>query len=220
MEEACTYRMPISLRQLFCTILVYCAPANPTELLFKFKDDMTKDYISLQKLTKEEPRQQLLQALNSELQSMGKNLQDLQLSHLLDSPIDHQSMCREVHNETDLPISEEDLQSPALLNTEQTMAYDEILDAVFNNKSKCFFIDGPGGKGKTFLYRAILAAVRSQRKIALATASSGVAASILPNGCTAHSRFKIPITKENKLCCKVGKQTGLTTLLKQTALII
>lgn len=68
--------MPISLRQLFCTILVYCAPANPTELLFKFKDDMTKDYISLQKLTKEEPRQQLLQALNSELQSMGKNLHD------------------------------------------------------------------------------------------------------------------------------------------------
>lgn len=125
-----------------------------------------------------------------------------------------------MHDEKDLPIFEEDLQSPALLNTEQTMAYDEILDTVFNNKSKCFIIDGPGGKGKTFLYRAIIAAVRSKQKIALATASSGVAASILPNGCTAHSRFKIPITKENKLCCKVGKQTGLTTLLKQIALII
>lgn len=32
-----------------------------------------------------------------------------------------------------------------------------------------FFIDGPGGTGKTFLYKAILATVRSQNKIALAT---------------------------------------------------
>lgn len=158
--------------------------------------------------------------MNSELQSMGKNLHDFQLSHLLDSPINHQSICREVHDETDLPISEEDLQSPALLNAKQKMAYDEILDAIFANKSKCFFINGPGGTGKTFLYRAILAQVRSQRKIAIATASSGVAASILPNGRTAHSRFKIPITKEARLCCKVGKQTSLATLSKQTALII
>lgn len=220
MEEACMYRMPISLRQLFCTILVYCAPANPTELFFKFEDDMTKDYTLLQKLTKQEARQLLLQAMNSELQSMGKNLHDFQLSHLLDSPINHQSICREVHDETDLPISEEDLQSPALLNAKQKMAYDKILDAIFANKSKCFFISGPGGTGKTFLYRAILAQVRSQRKIAIATASSGVAASILPNGRTAHSRFKIPITKEARLCCKVGKQTSLATLSKQTALII
>src|SRR5689334_24200721 len=45
-----------------------------------------------------------------------------------------------------------------------------------------------GGTGKTFLYRALLAKVRGQNKIAIATATSGVAASIMPGGRTAHSR--------------------------------
>lgn len=220
MEEACVYRMPMSLKQLFCTILVYCALASPTELFLKFEDDMAEDYVSVQKLTKEIARQQLLQSLNSELQSMGKSLHDFQLSHLLTATIDHQPICKEVQDETNICISEEDLRSSALLNTEQTIAYNQILDAVFSNKSKSFFIDGPGGTGKTFLYRAILAAVCSQRKIALATASSGVAASILPNGQTAHLRFKIPINGEGKLCCSVGKQSGLATLLIETVLII
>lgn len=220
MQEACAYQMPISLRQLFCTILIYCNPANPTELFFKFEDDMIEDYISLQKLTKDQARQQLLSALNSELQSMGKSLHDYHLSHLLDIQIDHQLISREIQDETDLQISEENLRSFTVLNAEQTMAYNEILDAVFNTKSKSFFIDGPGGTGKTFLYRAVLATVQSQQKITLETATSGVAASILPNGRTAHSRFKIPITTNGKLSCKVGKQTGLATLLRQTALII
>lgn len=65
----------------------------------------------------------------------------------------------------------------------------------------------------------MLAAVRSQRKITLATATSGVAASILPNSRTAHSRFKIPIGK-GKLACNVTKQLGLAELFKATSLII
>ncbi|XP_030479392.1 uncharacterized protein LOC115696639 [Cannabis sativa] len=38
-------------------------------------------------------------------------------------------------------------------------------------------LDGPGGTGKTFLYKALLAKIRSTNLVALATASSGVAAS-------------------------------------------
>jgi hypothetical protein len=45
----------------------------------------------------------------------------------------------------------------------------------------------------TYLYRALLAKVRSMGLIAIATATSGIAASIMPGGRTAHSRFKIPI---------------------------
>lgn len=41
-------------------------------------------------------------------------------------------------------------------------------------------MDGPGGTGKTFLYKALLARVRSEGLIAIATATSGIAASILP----------------------------------------
>ncbi|KAG5521131.1 hypothetical protein RHGRI_033625 [Rhododendron griersonianum] len=48
-EEACAYQMPISLRQLFCTILVYCAPMNPTELFLKFEAYMIEDYLAIQR---------------------------------------------------------------------------------------------------------------------------------------------------------------------------
>jgi hypothetical protein len=58
-------------------------------------------------------------------------------------------------------------------------------------------LDGPGGTGKTFLYKAPLAKVRSQGKLVVATATFGVAASILPGGRTANSRFKIPLTIED-----------------------
>ncbi|KAG5564858.1 hypothetical protein RHGRI_000901 [Rhododendron griersonianum] len=220
MEEACTYRMPFSLRQLFSTILVYCAPVNPLELFFKFEDDMVEDYISIQRISKDVARQILLQTLNAKLESMGKNLNHFQLSQLITSDSTKKATPREVEDEMNIPISENDLKSPDLLNDEQLIAYNEILDAVFHKKPKCFFIDGPGGTGKTFLYRALLAAVRSQHQIALATASSGVAASILPNGRTAHSRFKIPINCEGKLSCSISKQSGLATLIKETAVII
>ena len=59
-----------------------------------------------------------------------------------------------------------------------------------------FFVDGPGGIGKTFLYRTILATLRKARHIAIATATSGIAATLLPGGRIAHSRFKIPLTPD------------------------
>ena len=58
-------------------------------------------------------------------------------------------------------------------------------------------MDGPSGTGKTYLYRALLATISSQNKIAVATATSSVAASIMPSGRTAHSRFKIPLTLDD-----------------------
>ncbi len=51
-----------------------------------------------------------------------------------------------------------------------------------------FFIDGPGGTGKTFFYDTLMTKVRSKGDIALAVASSGVSAVLLKNGRTAHSR--------------------------------
>jgi hypothetical protein len=68
-----------------------------------------------------------------------------------------------------------------------------------------FFVDGPGGIGKTSLYRALLGTVRSQNKLVVATAKSGVAASIMPGGRTAHSRFKIPHTLDDKHGCGFTK---------------
>ena len=106
------------------------------------------------------------------------------------------------------------------LNPEQRLAYDEILAAVDGNKGGVFFADGAGGTGKTFLYRALLARVRHARKIALATATSGVAASIMPGGRTAHLRFKIPLKLEEGASCNFTKESGTAKLLNMASLIL
>jgi ATP-dependent DNA helicase PIF1 len=64
---------------------------------------------------------------------------------------------------------------------------------VINKKGRVFFVDGPGGTSKTFLYRCLIATDHSEGLITVAIATSGIAASIMPGGRTAHSVFKIPI---------------------------
>ncbi|XP_060184048.1 uncharacterized protein LOC132613812 [Lycium barbarum] len=95
-----------------------------------------------------------------------------------------------------------------------------ILNRIFSNKPGAFFIDGPGGTGKTFLYRALLATVRLKGFIAIATTTSGVAASVLPGGRTAHSCFKLPIDVGENYCCNISKQSSLAFLIQDAKLIV
>jgi ATP-dependent DNA helicase PIF1 len=79
-------------------------------------------------------------------------------------------------------VNEEDKNLHKSLNTKQMAAYKTIISTVNSPNGGAFYIDGPGGTGKTFLYRTLLGIVRSQDKIVVATTTSGVAASIMPGG--------------------------------------
>ena len=74
--------------------------------------------------------------------------------------------------------------------------------------------------GKTFLIEALLATVRGLGKIALAVASSGIAAELLEGGRTAHSQFKIPIPIHETSVCSILLQSADAKLIQQTSLII
>lgn len=127
---------------------------------------------------------------------------------------------RELTEEQNLGFDQEHLKIIETLNTEQRAGFDEILDHVMSNRSKVFFVDGPGGTDKTYLYKALIAKVRSMDLIAVATATSGIAASIMPGGRTAHSRFKIPIKLSDSTMCNFTKQSGTAELLRRASLII
>ena len=92
-----------------------------------------------------------------------------------------------------------------MLTIEQKVAYKRIISHVEQKKPGLFFIDGPGGTGKTFLYNALYAKVRLLNQIVLPTTTSGIAVSNMPTGRTAHSRFKIPIDCGQCLSYNVGK---------------
>ena len=84
------------------------------------------------------------------------------------------------------------------------------------------FLDAPGGTGKTYLLNLLLAKVRQEGDIALAVASSGIAATLLDGGKTAHSTFKLPlnIASCDMPTCNINKGTFRAELLRRCRLIV
>ena len=81
-------------------------------------------------------------------------------------------------------------------------------------------IDASGGTGKTFILSHILNKIRVKGLVALATAASGIAASLLPNGTTFHSRTKCPLTLTEDSTCNINDCDSTATLIRMTHLMV
>ncbi|XP_072058211.1 uncharacterized protein [Arachis hypogaea] len=104
--------------------------------------------------------------------------------------------------------------------TELRVAYNTIFNAVSHGIGGFFFVYGYGGTGKTFLCNALSASIRSKGHIVLNVASSGIATLFLPNGRTAHSRFKVPLSVNQDSICNIRQGTPLAHLISSAKLII
>ncbi|PWZ57979.1 ATP-dependent DNA helicase PIF1 [Zea mays] len=197
--------MPSALRRLFATILVYCEPSDVAVLWQKHLDAMSEDY-QRRSQSKTHVEQMVLIDIRNMLQSMGKDIKTFPLPPIIDAYDDAIGTAREVYEEESIEPAAGDVALKDSLNEEQRAAYDKILSAVDTDQGGLFFVDGPGGTEKTYLYRVPLTTLRSQGKIAVATATSGVAASIMPGGRTAHSRFKIPLTIDDGAASMTKRQ--------------
>ncbi|KAG7972490.1 hypothetical protein I3843_07G186700 [Carya illinoinensis] len=192
---------------------------NKDKLWERFEKEMSIDFL-IRNVSSTVVRKMVLQDIASTLESIGK---DINMYRFVPADIfygQNEFTNREIDDERVVTIPTEDLLASQVLNSEQKNAYDLILHTLVSNKAGAFFVDGPAGTGKTFLYKALLTEIRSKNMIALATASSGVAASILPGGRTAHSRFKIPLNADKSSTCNVSKQENLAKLLRLAKLII
>ena len=104
-----------------------------------------------------------------------------------------------------------------LLTADQREVYDSFCSLIGDNEGGMLFLDAPGGTGKTFLINLLLAKLRSEGKIALATASSGIAATLLTGGRTLHSTFKIPLDlyAMDIPICSIKKGTALCKVIQE-----
>ena len=133
--------------------------------------------------------------------------------------IDGNSLIHEEMSYNNDPVAVEEAWkgfNPGQLHAAQT-----ILDAVNNLRSqnRIFFLNGAGGAGKTYVQNTVLKKVRLDGNIALAVASSGIAATLLQGGTTAHSKFKIPLDADQTSTCNVRHGGQLAQLLKKAKLI-
>jgi len=157
-------------------------------------------------LTDDQLKAYALAKIEIMLQSSGKGLKDY--------PPMPRADCASVHDVQDVLINDElNYDRKALakehdrlmssMTSEQRNVYDTIMTKVSQNKPGLFFLYGYGGTGKTFLWRAMASALRSQGEIVLIVASSGIAALLIPGGKTAHSRFGIPILIHDASTCPI-----------------
>ena len=232
LEEAAVSQSARSLRALFAVMLHSCSMSNPLALWEKYKDELSEDFLHQTRL--QNPTLQIdfgpeifnlaLIALEDKLAEMGGK----QLTHY-DLPETHRGqenrLATEVLRETsynmdDLTLYVEE-NEPKLL-ADQRSAYNIILDSVNQQKGRIIFLDAPGGTGKTFVTKLLLSKIRQQGKIALAVTSSGIAATLLPGGRTAHSALKLPLnlTSRDTPVCNISKNSGAGEMLKQCSLII
>ncbi|XP_029645709.1 uncharacterized protein LOC115219672 [Octopus sinensis] len=84
-------------------------------------------------------------------------------------------------------------------------------------KKGIFFLDTPGGTGKTFVIQLLLA-----KDVAVAVASSGIAATLLFSGTTAQSTFKLPfdLVRSAVPSCNITKTSEKGLLLWSCQLIV
>lgn len=87
--------------------------------------------------------------------------------------------------------------------------------------SNVFYLDGPGGTGKTFLYNNLILSLRHVFGVnSIAVAWTGIAACLLINGQTAHRAFKIPLTLSDTSKAGFDMESHETQTIRKSGLIL
>jgi hypothetical protein len=110
-----------------------------------------------------------------------------------------------------------------VLASEQADIFDKVTHSIDDTAepNRCFFIQSAGGCGKTFLLNNLLDYARSRHHIAVAVASTGIAALLLHGGTTAHSRFGLPLqSAPGEGTSSLGMQTEKVKVLRLASIIV
>ncbi|GBP32285.1 hypothetical protein EVAR_86117_1 [Eumeta japonica] len=189
LAEAALNCTAIQIRLLFAIVLTTCFPARAQILWENHKDSMTDDILHQHRIRchdltitfSDEMYNEALIAIedlciviaNLPLSNFGMNSPNRTASDLMNT-----EMNRELQYST-VEMAAIVARNVPLMNEEQRTIYDRIMLAVSAGQGGFFFLDAPGGTGKTFVISLILAEIRSNNGIALAVASSGIAATLL-----------------------------------------
>lgn len=96
-----------------------------------------------------------------------------------------------------------------------------VIDALDNNQPLAVFADAPGGGGKTYCFNTLLSYVRKQGDVALAVASTGIAAILLEGGRTLHSSFRgAPLKPTANDPTWIDPKSERATLIRRARLIV
>ena len=237
LTEATVTDRPYKIRDMFAIMLHMCEISDPLRLWEQHKEAMAQDFLrTLRRRANDDTLpytdaifNRALLCIENKLLSFpgGKPLSDYHLpSPDRSSEQEDDSLPREIAAEysyNNAELQERLTTNERSLTEEQRHIYEELLAYVARGPDdSIIFLDAPGGTGKTYLLNLFLDKIRSQGDIALAVASSGIAATLLTGGKTAHSVFKLPldISRYERPTCTVQKNTARARLLSLAKVVV
>ena len=236
LTEAAVTKLCSQIRELYVVILRFCFPADPKKLFDDFWADWTDDFKQMGdrrglNFTEDQLKTMVRLDIQVRLQSHENDLPDFGLPPMTDE--EKASVEGLVNTEAAVIREEMDYDVNELaanvettipkFTEEQSEIFDTIMRAVQQQESLQVFISARGGCGKSFLLNAILDAVRSLEAggcLALATATTGIAAQLLHMGRTFHSRLKAPFTPSEDSTLNIPAQSVLADLVRRSRLIV
>ena len=223
---------PHQIRTLFAIIISTCFPSSPKDLWVKYRDDMSEDVLHRVRCQTLNPTLQMTAEIYNETLIMIEDMCLLMANKVLSclgmtAPNRHMhdafnhELQREQQYDTEA-LAETVRTNVPLLNQQQRIAYDTLIEAVNSGSGGIYFLDAPGGTGKTFLITLLLARIRSENDVALALASSGIAATLLEGGRTVHSALKLPLNMQinETPVCNIAKNSAMAKILQVCKLIV
>ncbi|XP_028767101.1 uncharacterized protein LOC114724813 [Neltuma alba] len=231
-KEASVWASGSQLRRLFVSMLLCCSLQHPDTVWKETSNILSEDLLHIPRndpvlsdihISLFDKENMALKEINNLLRANGKTLHEFPSLPLpLNTPVidiaNHLIMQELNYDRESLKLKTTTLMQK--LNDEQRIIYDNILSATNLPQGGFFFVYGYGGTGKTFLWNVLITTLRAKGEIVLPVASSGIAATLLPSGRTAHSRFAIPIQITESSVCGIKQNSPLANLIKSTKLII
>lgn len=230
--EAIISASPSQIRTLFAIIISTCFPSNPRDLWNKYKDNMSEDILHRIRVSSRNPDLEANEEMHNQALLLIEDMCYLMCGSLLvrlGMPAPDRGMNdafnRELEREREYDRHELDQSvqtNVPLLNSQQKEVYDTLMKVIDDGNGGLFFLDAPGGTGKTFLMSLILATVRARSDIAVAVASSGIAATLLEGCRTAHSALKLPLNLQTteQPTCNIAKHSAMAKVLVASKIII
>jgi hypothetical protein len=220
------------LRELFVTMLIFCEVADPYKLWISNWKLLSEDILHRERrilryddlhLSDSQLQEYALCDIERFLNKNARSLREFETMPYPNTLLLSQSNNRLLQEELDYDrifLADEHMKLLSDLNYEQRKIYGAVIGSVTENKGGVYFVYGHGGTGKTYLWRTLICRLRSEGKIVIAVASSGIAALLLPGGRTAHSRFQIPINVTDTSTCAFKQGSHLAKLMTRASLII
>jgi hypothetical protein len=230
LKEGSKFKTGFQLRLMFAIMLVYSPPAAPTNLFnghwLELGDDLAytlRTSHGIADPTHIQLRAFTLHQISKILVSMGTHLEDVSLAMTSEEVNVVESILSAKLEENSLSVSRDDwMISVSLLTVPQRQFYDAVFGKLVHQHrpGMLYYLDGPGGTGKTFLLNCIIEGLLTHGKSTFAVSSTGVSALLLKGGKTAHSGFKIPVKFSAETYCTFTREDQVGRELFNTDLII